>query len=398
MVTSTAIGLASLSASAGVIHAALTPSHMGEWALEGAGFAVAAWLQLGVAAALVRRRSVAALQVAIVSNLAFIALWLMSRTRGFPFGPHAGHAESFSFVDEVTVTAEAALVIGAFAAIVRPCRGVANGWQRAVVPVIAVVAATAALLSPSARNHAHDAHGDHHGQSAVDAKLFPNGDDKGFALLHNGQHAHAEPYKLDPASQMALDAQLAITRQVAKLYPTVAAAEGAGYHRTGPYIPGLGVHYIRFTAGTGIDTDGVLDENDLLHPLSLQFSGVSPNSELAGFMYYSVNPTEPVGFVGRNDVWHYHKNLCLALAPDHVDAPFGLDNEATNAQCEAAGGQLLKQTSWMLHVWSVPGYGNPYGVFGENSPKLACSDGSYFILPAKQWASHRLNVCAADAS
>jgi hypothetical protein len=150
--------------------------------------------------------------------------------------------------------------------------------------------------------------------------------------------------------------------------------------------------------GVGLNPDGVLDEDDLLHPLSLQFDGTEPTSKLAGFMYYSVSPTEPVGFVGRNDVWHYHTKLCLKYVDGHIDAPFGADLEATDAQCAQVGGRMVEQTAWMLHVWSVPGYANTEdGVFSENNRKLTCSDGTYYMLPAEEWATHLTNVCRSAA-
>jgi hypothetical protein len=387
-----ALGLASLSASAGLIHAALTPSHMDEWALEGVAFAVAAWIQLGLAAMLLRRRSVRTLQIAVVANVALIAAWVVSRTTGFPFGPHADHAEKISFVDGVAVAAEAALVVGAIAAIVR-ARPLARHPRLAfVVPAVAVLATTAALLSPSARNHAADAHGVHDGDHRA-----ASGDDKGFSLLHNGQHAHFVSYDLDPASQKQLDAQLAVTRRVARQYPTVAAAEAAGYRRAGPYAPGLGAHWVLMN-GVGLNPDGVMDEDDLLHPLSLQFDGTNSTSRLAGFMYYSISPTEPVGFVGRNDVWHYHTKLCIKFVDGQIDAPFGADLQATDAQCAQVGGMMMDQTAWMLHVWSVPGYANREdGVFSENNRKLSCSDGTYYVLPPEEWATHLMNVCRSAA-
>ena len=38
---------------------------------------------------------------------------------------------------------------------------------------------------------------------------------------------------------------MAITKEVAATYPTVASVEAAGYRRAGPYSPGLGAHYTK---------------------------------------------------------------------------------------------------------------------------------------------------------
>jgi hypothetical protein len=390
-----AITMACLSASAGVIHAALAPSHMSEWALEGIGFAVVAWVQLGLGAGLLlRRRSLTVLQGTILANLAALAAWAVSRTTGFPFGPHAGHPEAFSFVDEVCVAIEVVLVLAAFATLVgrRRFKRILHGGTFAfAVPLVTVALTSAALLSPSARNHAHDAHGAH-----AAGHVHGSADDKGFSLLHNGHHAAIASYALDPASQKALDAQLAITRDVARRYPTVAAAEAAGYRRAGPYSPGLGAHYVLVSA-EALDADGMLDAADIAHPLSIQYDGTSPTSRVAGFMYYSMSAVEPQGFVGRNDVWHIHTDLCLKYGPNGVEAPFGADKAATKAQCDAVGGTITKQTQWMVHVWSVPGYSNPDGVFGEMNPHLRCSDGTYYELPPGQWATHLQNICRSAA-
>src|SRR5688500_10471844 len=47
--------LAGLLAGAGAVHLAMAPSHLGESAIEGGGFLVAGWVQLGLALALVLR-------------------------------------------------------------------------------------------------------------------------------------------------------------------------------------------------------------------------------------------------------------------------------------------------------------------------------------------------------
>ena len=267
---------------------------------------------------------------------------------------------------------------------VQPERSV---WRRGA---LALLLTTAVLASPSARNHALESHGAHAGV---------HGDDKGLSLLTNGHHADIVQYELDPQTQAALDGQLELSRQVARQYPTVADAEAAGYRRAGPYSPGLGAHYIKMGLPE-VNADGVLDREDLLHPLAIIYDGTAPDSQVAGFMYYSMSKTEPQGFAGPNDVWHYHERLCLKFGPSgQIDAPFGADREATDAQCAAAGGSIVPVTQWMAHVWSVPGYDDvDGGVFAEVNPGLACSDGTYYVLPPEEWVDHSLNVCKSEAS
>jgi hypothetical protein len=203
-------------------------------------------------------------------------------------------------------------------------------------------------------------------------------------------------HALDPATKAESERQLAITRAVARRIPTVTAALAAGYNRVGPYFPGLGAHFMREYGPVTTNPDGLVDDADLNNPFMLIFNGTEPTARITGFMYYSTSPTEPAGFVGRNDTWHYHEDLCIKQGPAGIDIPYGLDHSATPEQCAKVGGGILEKSGYMLHVWSVPGYtmtNNYGGVFGEANPKLACADGSYYMLPLDEWAQHPRNVC-----
>jgi hypothetical protein len=232
-----------------------------------------------------------------------------------------------------------------------------------------------------------------HGDSQADI-------DSGFAELKNGHHAAIEVEPLDAATQAELDAQLAITREVAELYPTVADAKAAGYRRAGPFAPGLGVHMVYYGSGAALNPDGVMDEADLRTPLSIIYDGHTDEAEIVGFMYYSMSKDEPAGFAGDNDTWHYHTNTCIVPAADGgIDAPFGADTEVEPGLCEKAGGTMLQQTQWMVHVWTVPGYemaDADGGVFGEANRALSCSDGTYHILPQEDWIEYPFNVCKSN--
>jgi hypothetical protein len=152
-------------------------------------------------------------------------------------------------------------------------------------------------------------------------------------------------------------------------------------------------------SGEALNPDGVIDDEDLNNPLMLIFDGREPTSRIAGFMYYSMAGSEPAGFAGRNDTWHYHENLCLKTTPTGIDVPFGLDNSATQAECNSVGGWMLEASQYMVHVWSIPGYemSPEYGgVFGEANPKLDCADGTYYQLPKDEWVNNPVNVCIAQ--
>ena len=225
-------------------------------------------------------------------------------------------------------------------------------------------------------------------------------DDKGLSLLSNGHHdmIGTEEHALNPADRKTLSAQIAATIETAKKYPTAADALAAGYQQVGPYMPGIGAHYISYAGGQSLNPDGTMDDADLTHPLAIVYDGTDPTSVIAGFMYYSMSPKQPAGFAGANDVWHYHESLCLKFGANGIETPYGLDKSATKKQCTAAGANLMKQTQWMLHVWSVPGWESRQGLFGEVNPALMCADGTYYQLAPKDWLTHKKNACKAGAA
>jgi hypothetical protein len=226
-------------------------------------------------------------------------------------------------------------------------------------------------------------------------------DDKGFSLLSNGQHDHnMTVHDLDEGTQKALNDQLAVTQELARQTPTVADAIEQGWERVGPYFPGIGAHFwkgIKSYGGPATNADGFIDDEELRTPFMLIFSGSEPTSKIAGFMYYSTASSEPAGFAGRNDYWHYHENLCIKMSDGgKIDIPYGLDHAATPEQCDLAGGEIMGVTGYMAHVWSVPGYEmarEDGGTFGEANRKLTCGDGTYYQLPLEEWAKNPTNVC-----
>lgn len=370
------VALAGLLTGAAVIHFALVPSHAGEALVEGLTFAAAGWVQLVLAVALLTRPSRRTLAIAIGVNLAFIGAWALSRTAGLPYGAHPGVSEPVSSVDLTAVAVEAVAVLVAALAWRRPRLG--ERWSEStlvlasILPVILLVGVTAIVVSPSATHHVHGgtaADGHDHSQ--------PAGDDRGLSTLTNGHvHAHDADVPLDRSTQLELNAQLASTSQLVIRYPTVLAAEAAGYHRAGPFTPGLGAHYMPPTPA--VNPDGVMDEATLQTPM-LIFDGMAPDSPLAGYMYLAYRQTEPAGFAGPNDHWHFHTNVCFTISDTGViDTPLGADAENVDqAVCDRYGGHLIDNTGYMLHVWTVPGYASSNGVFGDVNPAITCPDGTY---------------------
>ncbi len=241
-----------------------------------------------------------------------------------------------------------------------------------------VAAVDRVRLQPRVRDGGPDGtSADGHDHGAVTAASAAGGhthgapvDDKGLALLHNGHHAEIGPEQpLSATDRTELSRQMAATIEVARRLPTPTEALAAGYHQTGPYMPGIGAHFIKI-GGPSLNGDGVLDDADLQEPLAIIYDGVSPDARVAGFMYYSTSKTAPKGFAGPNDHWHFHTSLCLKYGPGGaIDLPYGFDVKIPKAQCDALGGTLLQQSQWMVHVWSVPGLGVGPGPVRGGQPR-----------------------------
>ena len=215
------------------------------------------------------------------------------------------------------------------------------------------------------------------------AFLFPDGDDRGWSKVENGMQHDMTPEvplaKLPPATRVELLRQLSLTMDVIRKFPTVKEAEAAGYRRAGPFIPGLGTHYVSSRMPRG---GGALTDADILNPATIIYDGLKPESPIAGFMYMAVSMTgpgkEPEGFAGPNDHWHFHTGICLSPGSNGVLEALGFDGSITEAACRAKGGSYVAATQYLLHVWTVPGYSSPLGVFSHTNPALTCPDGTYY--------------------
>jgi hypothetical protein len=219
------------------------------------------------------------------------------------------------------------------------------------------------------------------------------GNDRGFSLLENGvQHSHGFELPMTVADRKELARELDIARLTALQYPTLADAEAAGLRRAGPFSPGLGTHMIDYRSYvSGAGTSRMTDDQ-IRHPIAWIYDGTKPDSPVAG-LFYSANVPNPEGFIGPNDVWHQHRNICITQAPGGgIDTPLGADRDATAAQCRAVGGFLMKATGPLLHVWVVPGYEDSQGVFAHLNPAITCNDGTYYTIDITK-VGNRTSVC-----
>jgi hypothetical protein len=86
--------------------------------------------------------------------------------------------------------------------------------------------------------------------------------------------------------------------------------------------------------------------------------------------------------------------VCVVMGPGgSIDTPFGADLEGVTEQmCTDVGGSWIQNTGYMVHVWNVPGYESPDGMFTELNPKITCPDGTYDRIDIAE-VGNRDTVC-----
>ena len=149
--------------------------------------------------------------------------------------------------------------------------------------------------------------------------------------------------------------------RVADKYPTVAAAEAAGYRKSTVYVPCIGAHYTKTS---------LVGKFDPANPSELLYDGDTPDAKIVGLSFLLLHPGgPPEGFAGPNDMWHQHNangGLCLNASGVVVG------NESTSPkECAARGGKKAALDDiWMVHDWVVPGWECGWGVFAGECPEL----------------------------
>jgi hypothetical protein len=184
------------------------------------------------------------------------------------------------------------------------------------------------------------------------------------ALHDHGHGSNVYPDQpMDAATRSLLAKQLEIARSVALRYPTVADATRAGYIKVTPFVPLIGAHYLNLRY-----VDRTFDP---AKPEMLLYDGTRPDSNIVGLSYFVASPAgEPEGFAGPNDHWHQHIGLCikgtLVVGGEKI----------TPEECARRGGSKVALSDmWMVHVWVVPGWESPQGVFSpEQEDLLQSSD------------------------
>jgi hypothetical protein len=194
--------LAAAAVGAGSIHLVFAPEHLSEYVPLGVGFVVAGVLQLLWALGLVVRDAPRWLYAGGVLSLAFVGVYLMSRTVGLPVGPEAFQAEPFGVSDLICCALElpvgvAAILLARRPDVLRGRRGVR--WAAALAAGFVLVGSASTTALAATGTHKH---GDEHEHSCPSAPVRTGiaderGVDTGVSayfrclLEHEHDHSHA---------------------------------------------------------------------------------------------------------------------------------------------------------------------------------------------------------------
>ena len=363
---------------AGAIHFAMAPAHADWWPMA-AAFAATAWIQCGLAAALVGRRTRAALWAVVGVSAVALAAWALSRTVGLPVPSHAGEAEGVGTVDLAAAGLELVSLAAALVALRRPASATARRrWSPAVGAGAVAMLTVGALASPAASSHSHggdevagghahedDAHEEGHGHEPEAAAATGDGHTDHDhatappttvpAIAPAAGHAHAHGECTAPVTaeqQAAADTLVAATRTHLPRWQDFDVALAEGWV---PITPeGLPiVHYAQLPW----IADGMILEPT--RPESIMYAFPKNRDPiLLGAMYLmeDMSPGPQIG--GCLTQWHTHGNLCMADGGGGMVAVVRADGS-----CPA--GSSNRPTQEMLHVWGID---LPSGPFAETKP------------------------------
>ena len=171
------------SVGAEVIHVAMSPTHWNDWMPSGVFFAAIAAFQLVWGLLAWWRANDLLLVAGVAANVGSAALWVMSRTVGAPFGPHAGEPEAVEAAGISVLLLQCYVVMGAGWALYRRCRA---EEVSAIGRSLVLLGATSIMAVAVTVGLASGLQGHHHGVEA-EAGHGPTTDE------HLGDHHDEEP-------------------------------------------------------------------------------------------------------------------------------------------------------------------------------------------------------------
>jgi hypothetical protein len=339
---------------------------------------VAALAEVTFAVAVLARPSRTLYAVAGAANIVIGALWL---------GVEGADGVSAATA-AIGLTLSVVAVLVSIVLARKPVAG--SGWSSgtsvigSVVPVAVVALTIAALFGTSssgagsgarASSATSAAGGSAAAQALSSTVKVPGENSKTFQSIVAGNETEQSELKkwvpLDAQDQAILSNQLYQALQAAERYPTVAAAKADHMILAGGMAPGVGAHYqvVNGDILKGINPDGTVNP---LYPASWIYASTADNAPVVGVMYEAFGQSPPAGFIGPNDHWHRHSDVCVQYGVGKISVPFAADQDVTPQECADVHGQFMKKTIWMVHAWVVPGWESPQGVFSHDNLHVYC--------------------------
>ena len=168
----------------------------------------------------------------------------------------------------------------------------------------------------------------------------------------------------------------------------------AGYRQTGPYMPGIGAHFIKI-GGASLNPTGVMSDRGPGDPARDHLRRRrrrTPGSPASCTTRSSKDA--PAGLRGpERPVALPHVALHQVRARRH--RPAARLRRADPAEAVRGGRRqpAASRASGWCTSGRCPGWESGQGLFGEVNPALACPDGTYYQRPMKEWIAHPDNAC-----
>lgn len=163
--------------------------------------------------------------------------------------------------------------------------------------------------------------------------------------------------------------QLVQAREAALSIGTVAEAERQGFVKNFQRLNGRGFEYVNWS--------NFSHKLDLSKPTVLAFEDDKPDSRIVSIAYNvlgTVQDGPPTDLPLEVIPWHYHSNLCKkgnsivgSVEYDENGVPYA--DQA--ARCRELGAEFRPELNhWMVDLWVVPGWENPWGLVSSKHPDL----------------------------
>ena len=195
--------------------------------------------------------------------------------------------------------------------------------------------------------------------------------------------------KLSDARRAILASELEQARAAGLAVGTVRNALREGFVKNWTRVDGRGYEYINWSRWT--------PKLDLSKPTMLLFEDDKPDSRVIS-VAYNVLGTRAAGppkdFPLEVIPWHYHHDLCKkgdsVIGNVETDANGKLIGKGAQ-RCQVAGASYQPQLDdWMVDLWVIPGWENPWGLVSSKHPDMYLKPQPYF--PAATYSSAALGA------